>query len=100
MLPAEKLERVSPRGRTFKDELHAFLLQKFNGYTISHGDIHGSWRDDSGQVMCGKYLEYRVACSNEEAIPEFEKFLSELARELEEQCIFWEHGGCAYLIYP
>ena len=66
---------------------------------MAYGRIDGSWKADSGQVMCGKYVEYRVACSNEEAIPEFEKYLSNLARELHEECIFWEHGGAAYLIY-
>jgi hypothetical protein len=81
-------------------ELHEWLLANFNGYTLAHGKITGCWRDAGQPEMAGKYLEYRVACSDEAAIPRLEQRLADLAHELGEQCIFWEQGEKAWLIYP
>ena len=49
LFPLEKLKHPTPRGESFEKEIHDFLVGKFNGYTVSSGNISGDWKDGTGK---------------------------------------------------
>ena len=99
LLPIEKLKVKSPRGVPFEREIHDFLVTSFNGYTVSSGNISGHWKDDTGHDHYGEHRQYKVAVAAQEAIHCFEVFLSGIAVEMQEECIYIEIGREIYLIY-
>ena len=98
LLPVEKIRRHSPRGVSFEQEIHEFLVTNFNGYTVSSGSISGHWKDDAGHDHYGEHRQYKVAATPESR-PSLEVFLADLARELDEECIYLEFSGEIFLIY-
>lgn len=99
LLPAEKLKSKSPRGRAFEEEIHDFLVTNFNGYTVSSGSISGHWKDDTGHDHYGEHRQYKVAVGAPESRTSLEVFLADLAREMDEECIYVEFGREILLIY-
>jgi hypothetical protein len=99
LLPSLKLKTSSPRGPTFEQELHDFLVGNFTGYTVAAGNISGYWKDDKGQEQYGEHRQYRIAFESEAKIPNLEKFIARLAAELDEECVYWEIGESSWLIY-
>jgi hypothetical protein len=99
LLPSLKMKSVSPRGKTYEQELHEFLVANFSGYTVASGNIAGFWKDRRGEQHYGEHLEYRVGFLSEEKIPLLEKYISELARELGEESLFWATGEDTWLIH-
>ena len=99
LFPLEKLKHPTPRGESFEKEIHDFLVGKFNGYTVSSGNISGHWKDDSGKDHYGEHRAYKVAIPDEALQDEFEGFLARMARELGEECIYAEIGRRILLIY-
>lgn len=98
LLPVEKIRRSSPRGVPFEREIHDFLVTNFNGYTVSSGSISGHWKDDANHDHYGEHRQYKVAATVE-CRPSLEAFLADLARELEEECIYFEFAREIFLIY-
>ncbi|MGZ8899643.1 MAG: hypothetical protein ACXW3Z_06070 [Limisphaerales bacterium] len=99
LLPIEKLKIKSPRGVPFEREIHDFLVTNFNGYTVSSGNISGHWKDDHGHDHYGEHRQYKVAVAAQEGIASFEVFLSEIATEMREECIYVEIGREIFLVY-
>ena len=100
LLPIEKLKQPSPRGVPFEKEIHEFLSTNLNGYTVASGNISGYWKDNHGREIYGEHREYRVALPpSPTARKTLEIFLGTLAHEMDETCIYLEHGGEAFLIY-
>ena len=99
LLPAEKLKLPSPRGVPFEREIHDFLVTNFNGYTVSSGSISGHWKDITGHDHYGEHRQYKVAVTAGESRESLQAFLADLAREMDEECIYLEVGREITLIY-
>jgi hypothetical protein len=99
LLPSLKMKLKSPREIPFEQELHHFLMQTFQGYTVTAGNISGYWKTPDGHDQYGEHREYKVGFGSEEKIQELEEFLAKLGREIEEDCIYFETGEQAWLIY-
>ena len=99
LLPIEKLKLKSPRGVPFEKEIHEFLVTNFNGYTVSSGNISGHWKDDHGHDHYGEHRQYKVALPATESVRSFEVFLSEIAADMHEECIYVELGREIFLVY-
>ena len=99
LLPSLKMKSNSPRGKSYEQEVHEFLVVNFSGYTLASGNIAGYWKDSKGEQHYGEHLEYRVGFLSEEKVPMLEIYISELAEELEEESIFWATGEDTWLIY-
>lgn len=99
LLPSLKMKSISPRGKSYEQEVHEFLVTNFSGYTLASGNIAGFWKDSHGQQHYGEHLEYRVGFLSERKIPMLENYIAELAMELGEKSIFWATGEDAWLIY-
>ena len=100
LLPIEKLKKPSPRGVPFEKEIHDFLAITFNGYTVASGNISGHWKDNTARDHYGEHRQYRVALPpSPTARQSLETFLASLAHEMQENCIYLEYAGEAFLIY-
>jgi hypothetical protein len=99
LLPIEKLKGKSPRGLSFEQEIHDFLLTNFNGYTVSSGNISGHWKDDNGRDHYGEHREYRVALPSRAFSASLDVFLAGLAWEMGEECIYVEVASEIFLVY-
>ena len=98
LLPSLKMKSLSPRGRTYDQELHDFLMGFFTGYTVTTGNISGYWKDESGHEQYGEHREYKIAFSDEAQIAPVEKHISHLAAELGEEFIYCEYDDHAFLL--
>ena len=100
LLPANKVRLASPRGKTFQEEIHEFLITNFTGYTVASGNISGWWKDAEGKELQGQHIEYKVALPNDPAaLGTLQAFLASLAFEMKEECLYLEIGSHASLIF-
>jgi hypothetical protein len=99
LLPSLKLKRTR-MGKSVEDVVHHFLLKQFGGYTASAGNIFGFWRDEkTGREFYGEHKEYKVSFRGRDRVELLQQFLSRLAGELDEECIYMEYGEGAWLVY-
>jgi hypothetical protein len=100
LLPSLKLKQRHRKGETYEDVLHKFLMEKFGGYTASAGNIFGYWKDArNGREYYGEHKEYKVSFRGRDRVPLLLRFLSKLAGQLGEDCLYVETGEAAWLIY-
>jgi len=98
LLPSLKLKQKK-RGQSFEDKVHHFLLKHFHGYTASAGNIFGYWRDEqTGREYYGEHKEYKVSFRGRDRVEMLQRFLSQLAGDLGEDCIYLEYGEDAWLV--
>jgi hypothetical protein len=97
LLPSLKLKQRDQHAVTVEERLHLALLQNFGGYTAAAGNIFGFWREE-GHDIYGEHREYRVALRQESARAKLERYLAELAAEIDESEIYCETGGRAYTV--
>jgi len=99
LLPSLKLKQKK-RGKPHDEIVHHFLMKHFAGYTASAGNIFGFWRDSqTGREYYGEHKEYKVSFRGRDRVEMLKKFLSQLAGELGEDCIYLEYGENAWLVY-
>jgi hypothetical protein len=99
LLPSLKLKQKK-LGKSFEEVVHHFLLKNFEGYTASAGNIFGFWRDaKTGREFYGEHKEYKVSFRGRDRVAMLQEFLSQLAGELGEDCIYLEYGEDAWLVY-
>jgi len=99
LLPSLKLQAESPRGKTFQQEIHEYLVANFNGYTVAAGGISGYWKEGQSRECYGEHREYKVAVSEESKREALGQFLATLAGEMGEGCLYLETGKQAWLVY-
>ena len=100
LLPSLKLKEPSSDGASVEDRLHSFLMDKFGGYTAQAGNIFGYWREEDGRDSYGEHREFSVAAADASRLPKLKEFLAGMARDLQEDCIYFRAGDTASLIYP
>ena len=99
LLPSLKLKQKK-LGKSFEEVVHHFLLKNFDGYTASAGNIFGFWRDEkTGREFYGEHKEYKVSFRGRDRVAMLQRFLSRLAGELGEDCIYLEYGEDAWLVH-
>jgi hypothetical protein len=98
LLPSVKMKARSPRGIPFAQEFHDFLMTHFKGYTVASGNITGYWQRGTQEEQCNEHRQYQVAFKKDEDRTTLERRLSHLATELEEETIFCQFEGEAFLI--
>ena len=99
LLPSLKLKQKK-LGKSHEEIVHHFLMKHFAGYTASAGNIFGFWRDDrTHREYYGEHKEYKVSFRGKDRVEMLQEFLSQLAGELNEDCIYLEYGEDAWLVY-
>ncbi|MBP9669649.1 MAG: hypothetical protein KBE09_05170 [Candidatus Pacebacteria bacterium] len=100
LMPSLKLKLpMQPENTTVEGYLHDVLVKEFGGYTAASSTMYGFWVRDDGGVAYGEHRAYRVAFIGKERIPILTAVLSEVARRIEERCIYLETGEEACLVY-
>jgi hypothetical protein len=99
LLPSLKLKEPSLDGPSIENGLHSFLMDNFGGYTAQAGNIFGYWREDERDSY-GEHREFSVAAADASSLPGLKAFLAGMARDLNEECIYFRTGETASLIYP
>jgi hypothetical protein len=98
-VPSLKLKERDQDGRTLEDTIHRYLLDTFGGYTAAAGNIFGFWKDDSGRESYGEHKRYEVGLIDEKRLPELKAFLSRLAGDMSEECIYLQTGEEASFVF-
>jgi hypothetical protein len=99
LVPSLKLKTRSTSGSPLEESIHRFLLRHFGGYTAAAGNIFGYWKDQTGREFYGEHKEYKVGLQDDRRIHDLKRFLSKLAGDLREECIYLEAGREASFIY-
>jgi hypothetical protein len=100
LLPSLKLKEPSIKEPSIEHRLHVFLMENFGGYTAHAGNIFGYWRGESGRDSYGEHREFSVAVMDASRLTVLKKFLAGIARDLDEECIYFRTAETASLIYP
>ncbi|MFL6446826.1 MAG: hypothetical protein ACJ746_03970 [Bryobacteraceae bacterium] len=99
LLPSLKLKGIAEGGSTLEQSVHQFLVTQFDGYTATSSNLFGYWKDEAGNDSYGEHRQFSVALKQDEKLPELKKYLSSLASQMDEECIYLDTGGSATLIY-
>jgi hypothetical protein len=84
-------------------KIHAFLKATFGGYTCASGNIYGYFENSSSALDYDEHREFRVAFVDDAQgtkLFALQSFLSELAADIGEECIYLQYGSAAMLVYP
>ena len=98
LIPSAKM--YDPARGNIAARIHQFLIATFGGYTAATGNIYGWWIAEGRRLHYGEHRVFTVAFIGKERIPVLERFLADIARELDEDCLYLETGDDAWLIYP
>ncbi|MEO6923808.1 MAG: hypothetical protein ABI142_08285 [Bryocella sp.] len=99
LLPSLKLKEPCGQGKTVEQSVHAFLMEKFGGYTATAANVFGYWREEHGGYTYGEHREFTVALSEESGLMELKQFLANTGRTMGEKCLYVEVAGQGVLLY-
>lgn len=81
-----------------EDVLHEFLIKEFGGYTSTIIPYFGVWRDEE-ETSYDECRRYEVSFVGQERIPILLAKLAEIAKIIEEECIYFQAGQYSCLVY-
>lgn len=99
LLPSLKLKEPCASGETVEQSVHAFLMEKFGGYTATAANVFGYWREADGGYSYGEHREFTVALPHGDGLAALKDFLGRTARVLGEKCLYVEVAGEGILLY-
>src|SRR4051812_37598309 len=100
LIPVNKLDIHLPSGKTVRDDLHEFLLTNFGAFTTTYIPGFGIWRNNKGQTYVDACTKYEVSFVGKERIPLVLTKLAELARAMNEECLYVSAGQYNALVEP
>jgi len=68
LLPSLKLKEPCESGETIEHSVHAFLMERFGGYTATAATVFGYWREAHGGYTYGEHREFTVALPDGEGL--------------------------------
>jgi hypothetical protein len=103
LIPSVKVynPKYSKSRQSVARAIHNFLKDTFGGYTCASGNIYGYFGSESTEY--DELREFRVAFKEDEQktkVPLLEKFLAVLCDDIGEECIYYELGEDARIVYP
>lgn len=113
LIPSIKVynRKYSKSGQSVASAIHNFLNGNYDGYTCASGNIYGYYTSETTEY--DELREFRVSIRGGTHPDKFDpldgkpcplsrlaKFLSELAADIDEECIYLESGNEAFLVYP
>lgn len=99
LLPVRKLQKELG-GVSVEQLLHQFLIAEFESYTSSTIPSFGVWKDAQKTIISDECRQYEVSFAGKERIPVLAKKLAEIAKWVEEECIYLKAGQYSCLVYP
>lgn len=99
LIPVRADKIYTPHGRPVMNDLRDFITDNFGGYTEATIPFFGIYRNKM-RVFYDRCYCCKVSFAGKEKIPLLLEKLAEVARLLQEQCIYFEAGQYATLIFP
>jgi hypothetical protein len=103
--PAKFYVPMTKIGQTFReatvdDALAAFLVKEFGAYSRTLLPSYGFWKDDRARIHYDQCFCYTVAFVGKHRIEGLLRCLGELCSAIQEECLYFEAGEDAALVYP
>jgi len=99
LIPVKKL-KMKLDGEAWEKRLHKFLVLHFSAYTSALVPSYGIWTDTGRKIVLDECRQYTVSFLGKERIPLLLGELASIATFTGEECIYFEAGQYACLIYP
>jgi hypothetical protein len=101
LIPAEKLGWTEQAGATVRDRLHEWLVLEFGAFTATQLPHFGYWHSVKQQcVIHDQCIQYEVAFGDEPKVTVALAYLADLARKIDEECIYVKVGEHAAVLSP
>ena len=99
LIPVKKLKRKIGKV-SVEERLHKFLVAHFTAYTSSSIPSFGVWKGSDEKMVRDESRQYKVSFEGKDRLPVLIEELARIATLVEEECIYFEAGQYACLIYP
>src|SRR5437868_3737021 len=77
LIPTAKLNQTAGH-KTFREQLHEFLIAEFGAYTASEIPNFGFWKDSQTATISDQCSSYEVSFMGKDNIPKLLKKLAEI----------------------
>ena len=99
LIPSKVFSLPFKNGATIETAVKAFLIDNFDGFTMTAVPNFGFWYDGHEHIM-DESVKFEVSFLGKDHIPILLSFLADVARLGGEDCIYITAGQYAALIYP
>lgn len=99
-VPSHKLDhpRHSRDSLTARQNIHEFLMSRYNAYTQTPTPVRGYWAAPDGEVFHDVMERFEVSFGSESEFNRLIDFLAELCERLDEQAIYVTRGERSFLV--
>ncbi len=99
-VPSHKLDhpKHARESLTARQNIHEFLMSRYNAYTQTPTPVRGYWAAPDGEVFHDVMERFEVSFGSESEFDRLIEFLAELCDRLDEQAIYVTRGERSFLV--
>mgnify|MGYP007114242658 CR=1 FL=1 len=99
-VPSHKLDhpKHARDSLTARQDIHEFLMSRYNAYTQTPTPVRGYWAAPDGEVFHDVMERFEVSFGSESEFDRLIEFLAELCDRLREQAIYVTRGERSFLV--
>jgi len=99
-VPSHKLDhpKHARNSLTARQDIHEFLMSRYNAYTQTPTPVRGYWAAPDGEVFHDVMERFEVSFGSESEFDRLIDFLAELCDRLNEQAIYVTRGERSFLV--
>jgi hypothetical protein len=99
-VPAHKLDhpKHDRNSLTARQDIHEFLMSRYNAYTQTPTPVRGYWQAPDGEVFHDVMERFEVSFGSESEFDRLIDFLAQLCDRLDEQAIYVTRGERSFLV--
>ncbi len=99
-VPSHKLDhpKHARDSLTARQNIHEFLMSRYNAYTQTPTPVRGYWAAPDGEVFHDVMERFEVSFGSESEFDRLIDFLAELCDRLDEQAIYVTRGERSFLV--
>lgn len=99
-VPSHKLDhpKHASESLTARQNIHEFLMKRYNAYTQTPTPVRGYWAAPDGEVFHDVMERFEVSFGNESEFDRLIEFLAQLCDRLNEQAIYVTRGERSFLV--
>lgn len=99
-VPSHKLDhpKHARNSLTARQDIHEFLMGRYNAYTQTPTPVRGYWAAPDGEVFHDVMERFEVSFGSESEFDRLIEFLAELCERLNEQAIYVTRGERSFLV--
>jgi hypothetical protein len=99
-VPSHKLDhpKHARNSLTARQDIHEFLMGRYNAYTQTPTPVRGYWAAPDGEVFHDVMERFEVSFGSESEFDRLIEFLADLCQRLDEQAIYVTRGDRSFLV--